>query len=213
MRWKLLLWYARSALALSRAALALATFALASFTAAAARSTFAAALSVFARDAPTALTCEAMVRRWSVIWPWSVLRPDLALSSAYSYGRGSISKSTSPCLMKALSCTGSWVMGPSTCGAMPIKLANTSASSVRGYRLVRLITNAPVTTAATMMAMLTILPRRRRGASVSISGIASPSGLTEEQKPEGKSEKRSQTGVNQDERGHELVLKLDAHKK
>jgi hypothetical protein len=62
------------------------------------------------------------------------------------------------------------------------------------------------------MAMLTILPRRRRCAFVSFSGIASPSGLTEEQKPEGKSKKRSQAGINQDERGHELVLKLDTHK-
>jgi hypothetical protein len=48
---------------------------------------------------------------------------------------------------------------------------------------------------------------------VSFSGIASPSQLTEEQKPEGKREKRGQAGINQDERGHELILKLDAHKK
>ena len=41
-----------------------------------------------------------------------------------------------PCLTKALSCTASVVMGPSTCGAMPMKLANTSASSVRGYQVV-----------------------------------------------------------------------------
>jgi hypothetical protein len=52
---------------------------LASFTAAAARSTFAEALSVFARAAPTALTCEAIVLRWSVICPSSVLSfyPDI----------------------------------------------------------------------------------------------------------------------------------------
>ena len=66
------------------------------------------------------------------------------------------------------------VMGPSTCGAMPMKLAKTSASSVRGYRLVSVITSSPVINAPATIAMLTILPTRRDMGGGSFSGIASP---------------------------------------
>jgi hypothetical protein len=48
---------------------------------------------------------------------------------------------------------------------------------------------------------------------VSFSGIASPSGLTEKQKPKGEGEKRRQAGIYQDERPQQLILKLDVHKK
>src|ERR1700677_94267 len=105
------------------------------------------------------------------------------------------------------------MIGPSTCGAMPMKLANTSASSVRGNSLVRVITNAPVITAAATIAILTILPRRRRCGFVSLSGIASPSGLTEEQKPKGECKKSSQAGIDQDERRQQLIFKVDVHEK
>jgi hypothetical protein len=45
-----------------------------------------------------------------------------------------------------------------------------------------------------------------------LSGIASPPGLTEEHKPKGKGEKRSQAGIHQDQGRQQLILKLDAHK-
>jgi hypothetical protein len=61
--------------------------------------------------------------------------------------------------------------------------------------------------------MLTIVPRRWRCGSVSFSGIASPSGLTEEHKPKGEGEKGSQAGIYQNERRQQLIFKLDAHKK
>jgi hypothetical protein len=43
--------------------------------------------------------------------------------------------------------------------------------------------------------------------------MASPPGLTEEHKPKGEGEKRSQAGIHQDQGGQQLILKLDAHKK
>jgi hypothetical protein len=60
--------------------------------------------------------------------------------------------------------------------------------------------------------MLTILPRRRRCGSVSSTGIAFPPGSTEEHKPKGEGEKRSQAGIHEDQGCQKLILKLDAHK-
>src|SRR5579859_1956586 len=102
-------------------------------------------------------------------------------------------------------------MGPSTWGAMPMKLANTSASSVRGWLLVRMITNAPVRKAAATITTLTMMPRRRRCGSGSSSGIALPPGLTEEHKPKCEGKKRSQTRIHQDQWCQKLILKLDPH--
>jgi hypothetical protein len=48
---------------------------------------------------------------------------------------------------------------------------------------------------------------------VSFSGIASPSGLTEEQKPKGKGKKQGQARIYQDKRQQQLLLELDAQKK
>src|SRR5271170_7724092 len=104
------------------------------------------------------------------------------------------------------------MMGPSTWGAMPMKLANTSASSVRGCLLVRWITSAPVIRAAATMEMLTILPRRRRCGSKSFSGIASPFRSTEEQEPDGEGKKQRQAWVHEDERPQQMILELDAQK-
>ena len=83
--------------------------------------------------------------------------------------------SSSPCLTKALSCTASCVMGPSTWGAMPMKLAKTSASSVRGYRLAQVHhQEAGDQRGGNDREMLTIMPRRLRWTGVSFSGIATP---------------------------------------
>jgi hypothetical protein len=76
-----------------------------------------------------------------------------------------------------------------------------------------MMTSAPVRKAAATMTMLMILPRRWRCGSMSFSGIASPSGLTEEHKPKGESEKCSQAGIHQDQGSQQLILKLDADKK
>src|ERR1700760_1576864 len=94
---------------------------------------------------------------------------------------------------------------------MPMKLANTSASSVRGWLLVRMMTSAPVRQAAVTITTLMMRPRRRRCGSISSSGIASPPRLTEEHKPKSEGEKRSQAGIHQDQWGEQLILKLDAH--
>jgi hypothetical protein len=48
---------------------------------------------------------------------------------------------------------------------------------------------------------------------VSFSGIASPSGLTEEQNPKGKGKKQGQARIYQDERQQQLLLELDVQKK
>jgi len=48
---------------------------------------------------------------------------------------------------------------------------------------------------------------------MSISGIASPFRLTEEQEPEREGKKRSQARIYQDERPQQLIFKLDAQKK
>src|SRR5580698_1156818 len=96
---------------------------------------------------------------------------------------------------------------------MPMKLAKTSASSVRGYSLVRVITNAPVMRAAATMVILTILPRRCRCGLASLSGIASPLRLTKEHKPNSEGEKRSQAGIDKDERREQLIFKIDMHEK
>jgi hypothetical protein len=48
---------------------------------------------------------------------------------------------------------------------------------------------------------------------VSFSGIASPSGLTEEQKPNGEGKKQGQARIYEDERQQQLLLELDAQKK
>jgi hypothetical protein len=48
---------------------------------------------------------------------------------------------------------------------------------------------------------------------VSFSGIASPSGLTEEQKPKGKGKKQRQARIYQDKRQQQLLLELDVQKK
>src|ERR1700728_4574738 len=114
--------------------------------------------------------------------------------------------------MKALSCTASCVIGPSTCGAIPMKLAKTSASSVRGYLLVSPTTNSPVIKAPAMMEMLTILPRCWRFGSTSLSGIAPPFQLTKKHEPERESKKCRQARVHEDER-RKLRLEFDADKK
>src|SRR5215467_3567727 len=62
-------------------------------------------------------------------------------------------------------------MGPSTCGAIPMKLANTSASTVRGYNVVSFTTNAPVNNAAAGIATLTIFPRSLRRAGMWLRNI------------------------------------------
>jgi hypothetical protein len=44
-----------------------------------------------------------------------------------------------------------------------------------------------------------------------LSGIASPSGLTEEHKPKGECKKCSQAGIDENERRQQLILKVDVH--
>src|SRR5215475_940083 len=143
----------------------------------------------------------------------------LARSSASSYGRGSITNSTSPSCTNWLSWTGNSTIWPLTSGATPIKLARTVASSVWGCTCHCQTARAMATTAPAMIQTPMSRPMALRqgadvpvptsrwgaGASVSISRrgaclVVSTSfiGLVpQEEQPGGQCAQDDQTGVDQ----------------
>src|SRR5262245_54390599 len=148
----------------------------------------ASARCTAASAAWTAERCPSIRRRVTSISPSSAATSARARSSAYSYGRGSMTNRSSSCLTDWLSATWRALIVPLTCGTTSMMSAMTIASSVCGFRTMRRTTTIPSTTAPTTRPGTTSRPRVGR-----VPLTSAP----EHEKPGGEDEKTGQAQVGE----------------
>src|ERR1700735_3419211 len=96
-------------------------------------------------------------------------------------------------------------MGPSTCGAMPMRLAKISASSVRGWRAARHATARVSRTAPATMLRLSQRSMGRCDVFPKSKPVMLSSGKSEKDQPNGESQDRRQAWIDQ-HRKHEIDM-------
>src|SRR6185436_4229128 len=152
-----------------------------------------------ARAASTANRCPWILRSVTSISPSSAPTSARARWTASSYGRGSTTRSRSPCFTRWLSSTCSSVIVPLTCGTTPMTFAVTTASSVCGCPTTRVTTtSARITNPATIPRTISLPSARRRPA------ILAP----EHHQPGGEGEETDEARIDQG-RGSDIRRDVD----
>src|ERR1700746_3266437 len=118
----------------------------------------------------------------------------------YSYGRGSISKSTPPFFPYELSFAGNSTNRPLTSGTISIKLVRTLASSVRGLRSVSTITRINARSVAATTPIPILRPHRLRSELTATGPICSSS--TEKDQPKQTRRENNDTRIEERQRTH-----------